>query len=40
MSVRVLILSMHDSARRVLAEGMPDHWAKQLGRDWPQPKET
>jgi len=33
MSVRVLILSMHDSARRVLAEGMPDPWAKQLSTE-------
>ncbi len=33
MSVHILILCTHNSARSVLAEGMLNHWAKKLGRD-------
>lgn len=33
MTIHVLILCTHDSARSVLAEGMLNHWAAQLGRD-------
>ena len=33
MSVHVLILCTHNSARSVLGEGMLNHWAKQLGKD-------
>ena len=33
MTIHVLILCTHNSARSVLAEGMLDHWAQKLGRD-------
>jgi arsenate reductase (thioredoxin) len=33
MTTNVLILCTHNSARSVLAEGMLNHWARQLGRD-------
>jgi arsenate reductase (thioredoxin) len=33
MTVHILILCTHNSARSVLAEGMLNHWAKKLGRD-------
>jgi arsenate reductase len=33
MTVHVLILCTHNSARSVLSEGMLNHWAKLLGKD-------
>ena len=33
MTVNVLILCTHNSARSVLAEGMLEHWARKLGKD-------
>jgi arsenate reductase len=33
MTVHVLILCTHNSARSVLAEGMLNHWAAKLGKD-------
>jgi arsenate reductase (thioredoxin) len=33
MTINVLILCTHNSARSVLAEGMLNHWARKLGRD-------
>ncbi len=33
MTVHVLVLCTHNSARSVLAERMLDHWARRLGRD-------
>jgi len=33
MTVNVLILCTHNSARSVLAEGMLNHWASVLGKD-------
>ena len=33
MTINVLILCTHNSARSVLSEGMLNHWAKKLGRD-------
>lgn len=33
MTVHVLILCTHNSARSVLSEGMLNHWAAKLGRD-------
>jgi arsenate reductase len=33
MSTNVLILCTHNSARSVLAEGMLNHWARELGKD-------
>ena len=33
MSIHVLILCTHNSARSVLAESMLNHWARKMGRD-------
>ena len=33
MTIHILILCTHNSARSVLAEGMLNHWASKLGRD-------
>jgi arsenate reductase len=33
MTINVLILCTHNSARSVLSEGMLNHWAKKLGKD-------
>ena len=33
MSINVLILCTHNSARSVLGEGMLNHWARKLGKD-------
>lgn len=33
MTVHVLILCTHNSARSVLGEGMLEHWARRLGQD-------
>lgn len=33
MTIHVLILCTHNSARSVLAEGMLNHWARKLGKD-------
>ena len=33
MTVRVLVLCTHNSARSVLGEGMLNHWAQRLGKD-------
>lgn len=33
MTTNILILCTHNSARSVLAEGMANHWARELGRD-------
>ncbi len=33
MTMHVLILCTHNSARSVLAEGMLNHWARKLGKD-------
>ena len=33
MTINVLILCTHNSARSVLGEGMLNHWAQKLGRD-------
>ncbi|MBB3294852.1 arsenate reductase [Mitsuaria sp. BK045] len=33
MTVHVLILCTHNSARSVLGEGMLNHWAKHIGKD-------
>ena len=33
MTINVLILCTHNSARSVLAEGMLNHWAQKLGKD-------
>lgn len=33
MTVNVLILCTHNSARSILSEGMLNHWARKLGRD-------
>jgi len=33
MTVNVLILCTHNSARSVLSEGMLNHWAQKLGKD-------
>lgn len=33
MTIHVLILCTHNSARSVLAEGMLNHWAARLGKD-------
>lgn len=33
MTLNVLILCTHNSARSVLSEGMLNHWARKLGRD-------
>jgi arsenate reductase (thioredoxin) len=33
MTINILILCTHNSARSVLSEGMLNHWAKKLGKD-------
>ena len=33
MTTNILILCTHNSARSVLSEGMPGHWARKLGKD-------
>ncbi|MEC5397537.1 arsenate reductase ArsC [Uliginosibacterium sp. H1] len=33
MTIHVLILCTHNSARSVLSEGMLNHWARRMGRD-------
>ena len=33
MTIHILILCTHNSARSVLSEGMLNHWAQKLGRD-------
>ena len=33
MTIHVLILCTHNSARSVLSEGMLNHWARKLGKD-------
>ena len=33
MTINVLVLCTHNSARSVLSEGMLNHWAKKLGKD-------
>ena len=33
MTINVLILCTHNSARSVLSEGMLNHWARKLGKD-------
>ena len=33
MTIHILILCTHNSARSVLSEGMLNHWAQRLGRD-------
>lgn len=34
MTVNILILCTHNSARSVLSEGMLNHWAQKLGKDF------